>query len=85
MGHQSIIAILNHLSLVDITGPLIPLIPNDMGACASEGKVIDNAFQKKKIFITQILRAHGIKHISLEAGREFGDSATFNSYLQQEH
>ena len=35
--------------------------------------------------MTQILRAHGVKHMTLDAGREFGNSTTFNGYLQQDN
>jgi hypothetical protein len=35
--------------------------------------------------MTQILRAHGVKCMTLDAGREFGNSATFNGYSQQDN
>jgi hypothetical protein len=35
--------------------------------------------------MTQILKAHGVKHMTLDAGREFGNSTTFNGYLQQDN
>jgi hypothetical protein len=35
--------------------------------------------------MSQILRAHGVKHMTLDAGREFGSSATFNGYSQQDN
>ncbi len=56
---------------------------------------MDNMFIQKSILqsilnydhdtIICILTAHGIKRISLGAGREFGDSATFNGYSQQDN
>jgi hypothetical protein len=36
MAQQGITTILNHMSVVDNSGPLIPVIPNAMAACASE-------------------------------------------------
>jgi len=96
MEHQGITTILKQLSVVDITGPLIPHGLSDMCACASdEGKLMNDAFLHKPILhsilnydhdtMTRILRAHGVKRMTLDAEREFGDSATFNGYSLQDN
>ncbi len=91
MEHQGSTAILKHLSVVDITGPLLPHGLSDMCPCNSEeGKVMDDAFQHKPILhsilnydhdtMTHILRAHGVKHMTLDAGREFGSSIEIENF-----
>jgi hypothetical protein len=91
---QGVTKMFNHLSVVDISGPLfLPLVHSKL---STSTLVVNNSedhhFLHKPILMSllnydheamlQILRTYDMQQISQECGREFGDSVTFNGFTQ---